>query len=353
MDKNRDQIKLENIVKNISYFEFKSDKAIKLKHDMRCWYYGKRDPIDEKKLKDRFCELFSGNMIIDVLGGLIWNVSVCSDREDVIAPLDNTHIVGATLRAYTPGTEKWKNQKLMETRINAYKEEAKEKLAVASEALYRQIQNEKAFYRQIGMSMLSIPFALLGLAAILVGTAQILSLVSILLHKGGLLEMAQSSPLFTSLGEKPTLAVILASFVCTLFLFAYLPALFLTLKAGVIWIFYEKNCKKREELAWRILQGVKTEGFDSYCTKLCVALKNLAQLPYDFPEIADPSYALLGERGVKEIFSLHPIQPLPNNRNLREFCAKLDKKHIYFKKMVIVASLIVLGVNFLNRFLLR
>ncbi len=340
---NRDEIKLEDIVKNISYFEFRSLKAMKLKHDLRGWYYGKRDPEEERGLTARFRKLFSGNMIIDVLGGLIWDVSSFSGFEGAALPLNENHIVGSTIRPYALGTENWKDPGVMEARIYACKEEAQETLETAAEALYEQIQNEKSLYRKIGLSASSIPLAVMGFVAILLGIAQFLPFAMILLNKGGLLGVAQSSPLFMILGEKPTLALIALCFVCTLLLLFLAPALFMVLKAGIVWIFYKSSFKEREALAWHILQGIKTEGLDGYCKKLCLASERLLELPYDILENDDPSYMLLGERGAEEIFSSFQVYPLKARRSLKGFCARLDKRHIKNRKAAAVASVIVLA----------
>lgn len=319
------------LMEHIEYFSFRTPEALELKQHMRRWYYSSRRPaVRAVWLYKQFYSFFSGNEILDTLGGTLWDVarqSPLGNRAEWETALSGIPcaVTGRSIRAYGGSEECWKNETHWKTRLTLAQTDAEQQIASALEKLDRLCRKEEAWYRRCGMTVPAALVSLLGLIALLFSGVYFFSLAGILLRGGGLTGVAASQPVSTLLGQNATLLLIAACLSLTASLLLQAPHMLLTLCAGGIWIFSQKRAfRQRQKQIGQVRLGMEKEGFSHYCEKLRLAAQQLSEQPWDVPENEDFTRHLLNRDGLKSMFQTVPLRNLRKSRDVALFCKKLE-----------------------------
>lgn len=332
------------IVENIDDFSFHTPQAMTLKRDLRNWYYGERNPERAVKLFQRLRGLFSGKMIWDQVGMLLWSVAEPSPAlssfqfKQLFSQIPHGGVTGKTLYAYGA----WQNEAQFFCRLNEQREEVERTAAAALEKLDSLYQQERAWYRKNGVTWFGLLTVFTGVFALFLGLLWICQTIPAL-WQGGLNAAAYRQPIYTYLGQNITLVLMGLCLLDTLFCLTLIPHFLMTLYTALLWFFVLRRHTRRRATRIAQIRALLTGGgLKEYCKQLQRAAHVLTDLPSDAPKNADPSRNLLnGYRfGMREWKKL----PMPLGKKLELLCQTLERWHLRFQEKVVLGSGCVLIV---------
>ena len=340
MIKNESRSKLCRIMEHITDFEFRTPDALQLKQKIRLWYYGGRDGEEADKLIKQFNSLFSGSMILDVSGGLLWSLveesplELGSSLSGAMSVIPRCQIIGRSIRAYeiTGGQIQYQHEKWQ-----GY-------IVTALEKIDQQLQRERTWRKENRMSLPSALVSLTGIAALGFGCLCLASVVRSLLLSRSFHETVIMFPSSREWGWETTQVFLVLFTLAAVNLLLFLPRMVMTLCSGLFWTFYHKG---RYSLRRRRLNqfqtAVQKEGFGGYCEKLQTAAQQLADLPPDAPQNRDPSRILLGQAGMDKVFQKISLKPISRGWSCSSFYKKVEKRHVHSRAWIIIlcAALVV------------
>lgn len=335
---------LKWIVQNIDEFEFRTGPAIRLRDDLRKWYYGRQDPLRTFELARRFNTMFSGNMILDQIAQPIWQiVDQCPVEKDPqilqqLSVIPRGHIVGKSILSYGGVAGEWRDEKMLDKRIRAKVEDADKSIQSSSQALDALLEQEKEWYRQNGMSLEAGIVALTALAALAVWLVTIVQIAKWFLMGG-------SWSLFST-GEMIFLAGGVAAVV---YLLTQLPKLLMTMSAGFLWVFYQKwQFARRKNAIQKIRDLATKDRLTAYGDSLLAAARDLALHP-DCLRKEDPTRTYLGTEGSSKVLPGYRFVKQRPTYGVQAFCRRLEKKRLRSRKVTLFLSFALILIALLLR----
>ena len=329
-----------HIMEHIPEFEFRTPEALRLKQEVRQWYYHGRDGGEAKKLAARFHSLFSGNMVLDASGDLLWALAEQSPLElssplsEAMSRIPRRHIIGRSVRAYGITADGIQYQ------FEQWRTDASNRVDFALDQIDQQLKDECAWRKDNRMSLFSALVSMTGIAA----------LVSLLIPGVRALVLGRSPSIWNIWDwDTETALVCLTLFTlatgCLLYL---LPRMFITICAGMLWIFY---LKARYNLRYKRLNQFRTamrvEGLGGYFEKLRTAAQRLSELPPDAPRKQDQSRALLGRAGMDQVFQRFSLKTISGGRAFKKFYKKVEKCNIGSRAWIVILCMAVAVLQYL------
>jgi len=334
------------VVQNIAGFEFRTHEAQGLKQEMRAWYYGDRDPARAEALAQRFRSLCSFNMILGVLGESLWAVAGQApvgkgpELDEALGGVPHGSVTALSLKSCCPGDE-WRSSDAFQRLLQTQRAQAKAVLEPAVKGLEKACQRERAWYRENGMSGPAALGALIGIAALLAGLAFLFfALFMTLDHDFEWMVWELGGR--NDLPDELTMILLALVLICTIYLLTQARGLFLTVWAGLVWVFSQKRIfTRRERLVYQVRSGL-ARGCDGYCRQLYDAARVLASQPPGAPMNADPSRALLGASGLPVLFQGVILTRLPECASLQSFCELLGRRRLKHRSLAVMLSFALL-----------
>lgn len=325
MAENGPRSMLCHIMEHIAEFEFRTTEALRLKQEIRQWYYHGRDGVEAEKLEARFRSLFSGNMILDASGDLLWALAEQSPLElsdslnRAMARIPRRHIVGRSVRAYGITANG------IQYRFEQWQTDANGSVDFALGEIEQQLKAERIWRKNNRMSLFSALVSMAGIAALVAGIFFLISVVQ---------ELEWSDSL-----EVVHLGIFAVATGCLLYL---LPRMFMTVCAGMLWIFYHRA---RYNLRYRRLNkfraAMRVEGLGVYFDKLRAAAQRLSDLPPNAPQNQDQSRTLLGRAGMDHVFQGFSLKPISRGRAFRNFYEKVEKCHVRSRAWIVALCVVI------------
>lgn len=341
MDGNIGYDRLCWIVEHITEFEFRTKETQALKQEMRSWYYGARDPGKVDALLRHFDAQYSSNMILGVLGELLWSIGgqmpagKGPELDAALFGIPHGSVTARSIRSCRADKD-WRDGSDFRQLLTQQQEEAKRKVEQAVRGLEKATEMERQWYKEMGMTMPSALACLMIMAFFLCGA------VSLLCMSMDALGISGTGGLFDGVDDDMALVIFGSYIVFVVCWGIYLlrngKRLIMTVRAGFLWSFYQKyRFRERCARLAQIRRGM-TQGFDGYCEKLSAAARQLAALPFDAPWKEDHSGELLGQSGLNILFNGIPLQLLPGRGSIEPFCQKLEQCHLPSRMGVAAAS---------------
>lgn len=331
-----------HIMEYIPEFEFRTPEALQLKQEIRQWYYHGRDGVEAEKLEARFHSLFSGNMVLDASGDLLWSLAEQSPLE-LSGPLDRAmaqiprrHIIGRSIWAYGITASGIQYQ------FEQWQTAASGRIDFTLDKIEQQLNDERAWRKRNRMSLFSTLVSVAGIAALVVGILFLIPAVQMLMLSLSFEDTALLFPSALIMGTDSTLICLGIFTVATGCLLYLLPQMFITTCAGMLWIFYHRA---RYNLRYKRLNQFRTamrvEDLGGYFEKLRIAAKRLSEQPPDTPQNQDQSRALLGRAGMDQVFRRFSLKKISGGRTFKSFYKKVEKRHIGSRAWIVVLCMAV------------
>lgn len=337
MVQNRFRGGLCHIMENIMDFEFRAPDALRLKQEIRRWYYGGQDSATADQLLRQFDALFSGNMILDAVSELLWTLAeqspVVPDGSlyQALLALSRRQIVGCSIRVYGITASG------IQYRFEKWQADGNSRILKALEELDEHLDREREWRRANQISLPSALVALAGMAALVLGLSFLLSLVWRLIQLRDFEVLVEMMPSTYQYDFETTVVCLVVVLATTGNLLYFLPRLVMTLCAGLLWTVYHKGrFKLRAKRVKRFREAMEAEGLGGYCEKLWFAAQVLANLPPDTPQNRDPSRALLRQTGMDEVFQKFSVRPISRGWRARSFYKKVEECHVRSRIWVII-----------------
>lgn len=331
-----------HIMEYISEFEFRTPEALQLKQEIRQWYYHGRDGGEAKKLAARFHNLFSGNMVLDASGDLLWALAEQSPLElsdplnRAMAQIPRRHITGRSVQAYGITASGIQYQ------FEQWQTAANSSVNLALDKIAQQLKDERVWRRRNQMSLFSTLVSVAGIVALAAGIWFLIPVVQALVSSLSFEDMALMFRSSWTESTDFTLTCLGFFAVATGCLLYLLPRMFITLCAGMLWIFYHKarydlRCKRLNQFQ----TAMQVEGFDGYFEKLRTAAQRLSELLPDAPQNQDQSRALLGRDGMSQVFQRLSLKPISGGWTFRKFYKKVEKRHIGSRAWIVILCMVM------------
>lgn len=343
----RSQNKLCHIMENIEDFGFRTPDAVRLKQEIRRWYYGGRDGGEADKLVKQFDSLFSGNMFLDAVGGLLWSLVDESPLEPdallsgAMSAIPRRQIDGRSVRAYGAAGGGTRAQ----YQFKKWKDDADSRVTDALEQIDRHLQLERSWRKNNRISLPSAAVSLAGIVSLAMGGWFLLPHAHTLLRTRSLYDTVIGFPSSWTWSPGTSLVFLaLLAFAVGNLLFL-LRRMITTLCAGLVWTLYHKGryLLRRKRLS-QLRKAMWRGGFGGYCEKLQTAAGQLADLPADAPRNRDPSRGLLGQAGANKVFSELSLKPLSGGWSGKGFYKKVEICHVRSRMWIAIlcAALVIL-----------
>ena len=337
-----------HIMEHISEFEFRTPETLRLKQEIRQWYYHGRDGVEAKKLVARFHSLFSGNMVLDASGDLLWALAEQSPLElsepvsKAMLQIPRRHIIGRSVRAYGITADGIRYQ------FEKWHTDAGDRIDLALDKIDQQLKDERAWRKANRMSLFSALVSMAGIVALAVGILFLIPVVRTLVLSRSFEDTAHMFPSSWPEGTENTLVylgIFTAATGCLLYL---LPRMLITTCAGMLWIFYHKA---RYDLRYKRLNQFRTamraEGFGGYFEKLRTAAQRLSEMSPDAPQNQDQSRALLGRAGMDQVFQRFSLKTISGGRTFKKFYKKVEKCHIGNRVWIVILCMAMAVLRYL------
>lgn len=348
MAENDPRSMLCHIMEYIPEFEFRTPEALRLKQEIRQWYYHGRDGGEAKRLAARFHSLFSGNMVLDASGDLLWALAEQSPLElssplsEAMSRIPRRHIIGRSVLAYgiTAGG--------IQYQFEQWQTDASSSVDLALDNIEQQLKDERTWRKDNRMSLFSTLVSMAGIAALATGIWFLIPVVQALVSSLSLEDTALMFPSSWTQGTNNTLVYLGIFTTATGCLLYLLPRMLITICAGMLWIFYHKaHYNLRYKRMNQFRTAMRVEGLGGYFEKLRTAAQRLSELPPDAPQNQDQSRALLGRAGMDQVFQRFSLKPISGGRTFKKFYKKVEGRHIGSRAWIVILCMAVAVLRYL------